>query len=100
MIAYYPPTEAIFKQIHTAGLTIELDGEIVRVRPTALVTAEIAIEIRQAKPLLVAALKRSAGLPDCDDCGRPLVAIPTFDGYENLECFTCDRCHGCRRANR
>lgn len=99
MNTYITPTEAIFRRIHAVGLTVELDGEIVRARPSGLVTAEIADEIREAKPLLVSALKRSSDLPPCD-CGRQLVAIPTFDGFENLECFQCDRCHGCRRVSQ
>jgi len=47
-----------------------------------------------AKPLLPIA--KAGG--DCPACRGPLVAVRTFDGFENIECMACELCHGCRRA--
>ena len=55
--------------------------------------------IETAKPYkaeLLTMLDRSADLPRCSSCDGSLLAVPTFDGFENFECMACDRCSGCR----
>ncbi len=89
--------ETAFRRLHAAGVTIELDGELLRARPAPLVTPEIAELIRAHKPELLRCLVRSLELPRCESCEGRLIAIPTFDGFENLECISCDQCAGCRQ---
>jgi hypothetical protein len=56
-----------------------------------------AIELaKDHKSELIKMLDRSAKLPACSACGAPMLAIPTFDGFENIECVPCDRWTGCR----
>ena len=60
-----------------------------------------AVEIAIAnKPALLAMLARSSNLGECPACGSALLAVPTFDGYENFECIPCDRCSGCREVTQ
>ena len=90
--------ETIFRKLFTAGIVVDVVGASLRVRPTALVTSELADLIREHKPALVAVLDRSADLPACLLCGGVQYAVPTFDGFENFECFACDKCSGCRKG--
>jgi len=56
-----------------------------------------AIELaREHRAALIEMLDRSAKLPACSVCGGPILAIPTFDNFENIECVPCDRWIGCR----
>lgn len=93
-------TLKVLSEITQKGISLRvLDGAIL-VRPVELVTAEMADIIRENKPAMVTVLERSVDLPKCSECGGVQVAVPTFDGYENFECLSCDRCSGCRRASQ
>ena len=48
------------------------------------------------KGTLIETFHRSEDLPPCPVCKGKLLAVPTFDGFENFECLNCDRCFGCR----
>lgn len=88
--------ETVLRLLHAAGITLVVDGELLRARPTLLVTNEIAVLIRRYKSELMLCLLRSMDTGQCDRCHSKLLPIPTFDGFENLECISCDRCIGCR----
>jgi len=90
--------ETVFRDLHAAGLSVALEGEFLRVRPTSMVTAKLANAIRERKQELMRCLVRSDDLPRCTTCQGELIAITTFDGFENLECIRCDQCFGCRLA--
>lgn len=89
--------ETAFRQLHAAGVTLSVDGELLRARPTSLVTKDLGDIIRLHKSELMKCLSRSVDLGPCPNCDGDLIAIPTFDGFENLECLPCDQCAGCRR---
>ncbi len=58
-----------------------------------------AIELAKPnKSALLTMLERSADLPPCPQCKGMLLAVPTFDGYENFECIPCDICTGCKKV--
>ncbi len=48
------------------------------------------------EPPLLLPIAKADG--DCPVCRGPLVAVRTFDGFENIECLPSDQCFGCRRA--
>jgi hypothetical protein len=80
------------------GLNIALRENELWVTPSNRVTPEASGFVRKHKQFLVAMLERSIGLPACQRCQSPLLAVPTFDGYENFECQNCGECFGCRRV--
>ena len=65
-------------------------------RDTTIPPKAVALA-RGHKAALLSMLERSTDLSPCPKCGGPLLAIPTFDGYENFECVRCDVCIGCRK---
>jgi len=90
----------LLSQIWGGGSRLEIgsDGQLFA-RNGSRLPADIVQQIRTHKTQLVKVLSRSVGLT-CPGCGGGQVAVPTFDGYENLECFHCGKCSGCRRVQR
>ncbi len=82
------------------SLGVELsvrDGKLYA-SPAERITAALADQVRAHKPRIKASLERSGDLPPCRfNCSASLVAIATFDGFENFECPVCGKCSGCRR---
>jgi hypothetical protein len=87
-----------FDALRVLGLRIELRNNGLWVTPAYRVTNEAAEFVRQHKQVFIAMLERSAGLPCCQRCKGSLLAVPTFDGWENFECQSCGNCAGCRRV--
>jgi len=88
----------VFETIRGMGLTVALRSNGLWVTPTNRVTPEAAEFVREHKQVFVDILKRSIGLPICQRCQGMLLAVSTFDGFENFECQTCGECSGCRRV--
>ena len=86
----------LFDSIQEAGLIASLSGSNLSVRPASRVTAELKTMISENKTKLVKMLERSVGLPPCETCQGPQIAVRTFDGFENFECQQCNVCSGCR----
>lgn len=78
------------------GIRIEAHGDRLRYSPRSAVTPELANRMRARKAELLAILRGSLGIGACSTCRVRLLEVPTFDGFLNLECPSCDRCFGCR----
>lgn len=92
-----PDWYELFEGIHSAGGRVSLVGNQLRVDGVSRLPASIVEAIRARKPELISVLSRSVGLK-CPHCSAAQIAVPTFDGFENLECFHCGQCSGCRRV--
>lgn len=91
---------ALLLDLQSLGVRV-VSPETGRIKLVSDGAAVPAVAYDHAKPFksaLVEAFDRSADLGRCPDCDGPLIAALTFDGFENIECMACDRCHGCRRA--
>jgi hypothetical protein len=89
---------ALLEQLASLGCEVAADdGGGIKLRSRSESIPKEAIDL--AKPhrdQLLSIVNRSTGLPPCSYCSGPLLAVPTLDGYENFECFTCGQCSGCR----
>ena len=88
----------LYDSIQTAKVTISMKGVKLNATPSSSVNPEVASFIRQNKTELVAMLERGQGLPPCERCHGPQIAVRTFDDYENFECQHCKLCSGCRKV--
>ena len=81
------------------GIRIEASGDRLRFSPRSAVTPDLADRMKAHKGELLTILRSmSVDICECTACGEKLLEKPTFDGFLNLECPSCDRCFGCRPA--
>ncbi len=88
----------MFHALRALGLRVALQQDGLWVTPSNRVTPAASEFVREHKQILVAMLERSVGLPKCLECQGTLLAVPTFDEFENFECQHCGKCFGCRRV--
>jgi hypothetical protein len=90
-------TAELLATLHQRGVNLKVEGDRLRYCPRSAVTPELASQMKLHKNELMAAVQPpEASNGYCPDCGTSLVETPTFDGFQNLECPSCDRCFGCR----
>ncbi len=79
------------------GIRIEAHGDRLWYSPRSALTPDLTDRMKAHKGELLAILsENSVHLGACTHCGGKLLEIPTFDGFLNLECPSCDRCFRCR----
>ncbi len=89
----------LMNELAQRGIRIEASGDRLRYSPRSAVTPELADRMKAHKGELVTILRSmSVDIGECTACGDKLLELPTFDGFLNLECPSCDRCFGCRPA--
>ncbi len=89
----------LMNELAQRGIRIEASGDRLRYSPRSAVTPDLADRMKAHKGELLTILRSmSVDIGDCTACGEKLLEKPTFDGFLNLECPSCDRCFGCRPA--
>lgn len=90
----------ILEQLSVLGVQLSFSpvGKI-RLQSTDNAAIQQAIEfVGPVKDRLQQMFLRSQDLLPCPQCQGKLLAVPTFDYFENFECMACDICTGCRKG--